>query len=408
MLSLDAVSSDDISLISKFPNFSKLLAMGTIVNNVSSVFVSNTYPCHTSIITGMLPKCHGINDNLYLSPERKIQKWRCDSRKIKEQTLYEKAHQAGLKTCSILYPVTGKAKIDWNFPEIAEKMCTLKKLFYMLRFGSKGFIISTLFRFGKQFKGTSQPALDDFSTAVAADAIIRHKPDLMMLHLIDTDEQKHLHGPGSEQAASSLERHDKRIGILLDAMEKSGTLSETGIIIFSDHGCLPVHTTVNPNAFLEKCGFISKKSGVLQSYDAFFHLTGGTAFLKLFNEKKKNELLTFSKTLLNESCISRLVAKTEMKSSGMGDDYLFGIQAADGFSFGEDDYKGQHGYCLDREGYFPFYLAVGNNIESGGNLTGGCITDICPLAADMLGLKKWNTDGKNRLSQKNNSDNERN
>ncbi len=396
MISLDAVSSDDLYVLSMLPNFSSLLKKGTLVRNVNSVFISNTYPCHTSIITGMLPNSHGITDNVYLLPKRKKQKWRFHSREIKEQTLYENAGHAGIKTCSILYPVTGGAKIDLNFPEIAERMGFFKKLFHMLRLGSTGYVLSSLIRFGKLLKGSSQPELDDFSTAVAADTIIRHKPGLMLLHLIDTDEHKHLYGPDSEKVLRSLERHDKRLGMLIDALKTAGTFEQTGIIIFSDHGCLPVKKVVDPNDFLESQGLIKRKNGALFMYDAYFHICGGTAFLKLYNEAKRDEIILLRDKILEEEFTSRLVTQKEMQQSGMDLDYMFGIQASDGFAFGSD-YKGQHGYCLDREGYYPFYLAVGDTIESGKTLLGGCITDICPLAAYMLGLSEWNADGVNRL-----------
>ena len=52
MVSFDAVGSQDIDLLLTLPNFSPLCRRGTLVRDVSSVFVSNTYPTHTTIQTG--------------------------------------------------------------------------------------------------------------------------------------------------------------------------------------------------------------------------------------------------------------------------------------------------------------------------------------------------------------------
>ena len=130
MISLDAVSSDDLVLLQEMPNFAALCKRGTLVRNVDSVFISNTYPAHTSIITGTQPCMHGVCDNVYFIPGRKPQKWRVNSQEIKVPTLYQKAKQAGKTIGSILYPVTGNAAIDWNFPEIAEKMGMIKRFFF--------------------------------------------------------------------------------------------------------------------------------------------------------------------------------------------------------------------------------------------------------------------------------------
>lgn len=397
MISLDAVSSDDLELLRKMPNFSALCDRGTLVRDVNSVFISNTYPAHTAIITGMLPASHGICDNVYFIPGRSPQRWRVDSREIKVPTLYQKAHQAGMTIASILYPVTGNADIDWNFPEIAEQMGLARRIYLTLRYGSPRFLIASLARFGKQFTGVGEPALDDFTTTLAVDTLVRHKPDLFLLHLIDTDSQKHDFGPDSAEAKASLTRHDARIGRLLDALRTAGTDGETGIIVFSDHGCLPVHTTIEPNDFLAEQGFYHLDNGTLLDFDAEFHSSGGTAFLRIYNSAKADSIKRAFDEFLEKPYVSRLLTEAEMRVSGMAEFFDFGVVANEGYSFGET-HLGQHGYTLDREHYQPFYLAAGDGIPENQELSGGSIPDICPLAAEMLGLPVWKMDGVNRIS----------
>lgn len=398
LLSLDAVSSDDLEILQGLPNFALLCKRGTLVKDVSSVLVSNTYPAHTSIITGVHPNKHGIIENVFLSPLREHPKWRYHVQNVKAPTLYDKAVEQGMKVCSILYPVTGGAKIPLHIPEIAGHMPLLKRIHLMLTTGSAGFLLSSLRRFGKQFSGMNEPALDNFTTSIAVDALIRHKPELLMLHLIDVDAQKHDYGPASEQAKDALHRQDERIGRLVRALKKAGTYDESGIIVFSDHGCLPVHTAVDPNDFLCSHGLVRKENGKVTACDAYFHNAGGTAYLRLYNPQKQGLVKHLTEELQGQPYVSRLLTAEEMRISGMDSHHILGIEAADGYSFGEE-HLGQHGYGLKREGYYPFYLAAGDGIPQGETISGGCIVDICPLAAQMLDIPIWRMDGINRIEQ---------
>lgn len=397
MVSLDAVSSNDLAFLMTYPNFAELRRQSTLVKNVSSVFISNTYPAHSSIITGVYPHKHGLVENLFLNPEKPCQNWRFDARLVKAPKLYDKAREQGMRVCSILYPVTGNARIKYNFPEIAGDMSILKRVALTLSNGSAGFILANFLRFGKRFRGTVEPALDDFTTQVAVDTLIRHKPELLLLHLIDTDSQKHSFGPQSKQALDSLERHDQRLGLLIQGLKRAGTYEETGILIFSDHGCLKVHTTVDPNDFLVGEGLVKKARGRGMDFKAYFHNAGGTAFLKIYDTERSDEIKGKVSQIFAEKYVLRELSPEEMHISGMDRDYALGIEAAEGFSFGTP-HLGQHGYSLNQKDYTPFYMAKGEGIHRGGELFGGCIVDICPLAAEMLGIPLWEMDGKNPIS----------
>lgn len=51
LISLDGMSDADIAILRNMPNFQRLFML---VNNVDSVFLTNTYPVHTSVITEVL------------------------------------------------------------------------------------------------------------------------------------------------------------------------------------------------------------------------------------------------------------------------------------------------------------------------------------------------------------------
>ena len=399
LISLDAVSSDDIKLLSKLPNFAKLMSKGTLVRDVSSVFISNTYPAHTSIITGVHPNKHGLWDNVNTDLRKEYSDWRYNANEVLAPTLYQHAAKNGYKVCSIMYPVTGGAKsIRYNLPEIPGNMNILRRAWIMLTKGSTGYTLSSILRNIKDFKGINEPELDNFTARIACDTIIRKKPNVLMLHLIDADTQKHDFGPESEQAYDAIRRHDKRLGDIMNALEKAGIYEDTSFIVFSDHGCLPVKAAVNPNSILRENGLIRYKGEKVTDYDCYFHIAGGTAFLKLCNPQKEMQVQSVVEKMQSAPYFGRILTDEEMEISGVKrfGGFMLGIEAAEGYSFGKHK-PGQHGYGLKWEGYNPFYLAVSDKTPQGETLYGGCITDICPLAADILNIPKWNMDGKNRL-----------
>ena len=55
-------------------------------------------------------------------------------------------------------------------------------------------------RFGHLRNGIAQPELDDFVTESAVHTIKTKKPNLMLIHLVDLDAQRHHHGFSSDEA----------------------------------------------------------------------------------------------------------------------------------------------------------------------------------------------------------------
>lgn len=397
MISFDAVADADIDFLLELPGFSKLSKQGTLVRDVDSVFISNTYPVHTSIITGVYPEKHGIVENLYTQPTKERPGWRRFSKDIKVPTLYNMAAKGGLSVCSIFYPVTcGAGDIRWNMPEIPDEMSMKKRIFETLRSGNSRFIISSLFKNIKFLKAFDTEYLDDFLTHVAIDAIYKHNPDLLLLHLLDVDSKKHHFGPESNHTKEALIRIDKNLSKVVDAAYEAWNLENVAIIVFSDHGCLSVNEAVDPNDCLKKYGLIHL-SDVKKDFEAFFHNAGGTSLLKVYNKDKIELAIQAVNDILRKPYAKRLLSNEEMKSSGLDQEFVCGIEAKDGYCFGKA-YKGQHGYSLQRERYHPFYLVAGNNIEQGKQLRGGSVLDICPLAAEILGLPAWKMDGVKRVN----------
>lgn len=70
IISLDAIGEDDIKYLRTLPNFKEYYKGAAYSDKVLSVYPTLTYPCHTSISTGLYPKHHGVINNVHIQPKR--------------------------------------------------------------------------------------------------------------------------------------------------------------------------------------------------------------------------------------------------------------------------------------------------------------------------------------------------
>ncbi len=52
-----------------------------------------------------------------------------------------------------------------------------------------------------------------------------------MLHLTDVDANRHLYGVESKEAKEALKRHDKRLGEIVRALEETGEMESTTVVL---------------------------------------------------------------------------------------------------------------------------------------------------------------------------------
>ena len=101
MISLDAVDNEDVAFLKTLPNFGALTRRSTLVEHVAPTFITNTYPIHSSIITGVYPHKHGLIENVKTQPGKGHPDWNTQAKLLRAPTLYQKAATAGLSVCSI-------------------------------------------------------------------------------------------------------------------------------------------------------------------------------------------------------------------------------------------------------------------------------------------------------------------
>ena len=378
LVSYDAVGSDELPILRSLPNFNRIFAGGRIFPDLKTVFVSNTYPIHSSIATGVVPGVHGLISNVMLQPDKPKPWWNYDSRLLKAEPIWVTAAKKGLKTAAVMWPVTAYAKnIRWNFPEIMVREGE-SQVSANLRTGSKFSQIFSYLRHRKLLRGIEQPERDRFSTAAMEDIIRSGHPDLMLMHLTAYDSLCHAHGRGSEETLEALREMDGFLGNLYNA---SG--EDTAVIVFSDHAQLNVHTAVDPNRILDFLGYLEyHEDGTVSRERAVFQNADGSSFC--FNKDLDREQLDLIKdAVLADTAVERLLTDEEMKESGYEGKAEFGICAKPGFYFkAKNDEKATHGYPVDYPNYSVFFAIS----KPWPDLRSNSILEVNKAARTILGL----------------------
>lgn len=239
----------------KAPNMRKLVREGEWAQGVIGVTSTVTWPSHTSLITGKRPDEHGILGNRRPREEGGDYYWSVSLLKVR--TLWHAAHDAGLKTAAITWPVTVDAQIDYNLPEAFSKRKGGWMDLATIRAKATPGLVEKIITFDKTF---DQEWMDDRTRTLATVYFLkREKPDLILLHLVDHDAVAHEHGPFTPEALAELERTDGYIGQIVAAAPKQATICLT-----ADHGFERIDHMINAAAIK---GSKRVLSGVLFALD---------------------------------------------------------------------------------------------------------------------------------------------
>lgn len=417
IISFDCLSSSDFSMLQELPNFRKLLQNGSYCKNVETIYPSVTYPCHASIVTGNFPNRHGVINNTFIQPGRLSPDWYWHRRHIKGTTLYDKAKKAGLSTAALLWPVTAKAKIDYNMPEIFANRSWHHQIPVSLWNGSLFFQLEMNRKFGHLRKGLEQPERDDFVLEATVETIKTKKPHLLLIHFTDLDTQRHYHGFSSDEAVAAIQRHDVRLGRIIDALKQADIVGQSTIIALGDHSALDESKAIKPNVLLRQKGLIQVNDrGKVVNWKAFCKSCDGSAYFYIKNEEDtetKDQLITMLSELQkdDENGIERILTREEAASKGADPQAFLMFEARRGFYITEslegafldeitmEDVKekrytlASHGYSPEKDNYTTILMAMGKGIQTGKVIPYHHLVDEGPTFARLLGLHLGETDG---------------
>jgi predicted AlkP superfamily pyrophosphatase or phosphodiesterase len=409
MISIDGLVPDyylePARLGLKVPNLVKMKLGGAYAEGVEGIFPTVTYPAHTTMITGVRPAVHGIVQNrIFEAPtEPQTREWYWFAEALKTETLWSMAKKAGLVTANVGWPVTVGADIDYNVPEIADPKESPPTGKRTAQYSTPGLL-------GKALAAGSggDNTTDGRRTTISEFVINTYKPNLMLVHVIALDDAHHKKGPRTPAAIEVAERMDGYVGRIIEATRNAGIFDQTTFLLVSDHGFAEVNKKFEANVVLAREKLITLGAdGKPTDWKAAAWPAGGSCAIVLRdpNDKETAAKVTsiFTKMAASKGPINRVLNAAEIKRLGAIPTALLMLDAAPGFSFGEEltgpeihdakDYRGTHGQLPSRADMRSCLIVYGASARVGAKMALARMIDIGPTAAALLGLSFSDAEG---------------
>lgn len=418
VISFDGLSTLDFEFIKSLPNFKKIINEASYCKKVYSVYPTLTYPAHATIVTGKYPKNHGIINNTLVQPQRRSPDWYWQRKYIKGETLYDIAIENGMKVAALLWPVTAKSKIQYNMPEIFANRLWQNQIMVSLLNGSPLFQIILNNKFGALRDGLSQPNLDNFTHKSLLYTLKEKNPDITLVHYTELDTKRHHYGFDSKEAKVALERHDSRLGEIMETLREKNMYEDSTIIVLGDHSSLNEDKIINLNILLKEKGYIKvNSSGKIVDYKVIIKTCDGSAYVYV-KEIQNYKLISEIRNLIDDfnkeyKCIEKIFSRDEAVEFGADPECALMLEANQGYYFldyvegeiikGIEPYEpgklhditsSTHGYSPFKEGYTTVFIAAGNGIKKGRIIGKMNLIDEAPTMAKLLGLELKNVDGR--------------
>lgn len=410
VVSFDSLQSDDIETLKTMPNFSEILKKSAMVKQVRPVYPTLTYPIHTTMITGVAPKEHGIIHNQIPGLKRKNPDWSIYGsdwywykKDIKVPTLLDVAAQKGKKVANILWPVTAGAKDFLNVPPIwPDKKQDPKEL--MRHAMSEEAFERFYFRYHSHYNWGSADDMHNYGAEIALEIWEQDQPDILMHHVEHLDCTRHLYGDKGKQVDECLRQLDIIMGRYIMIAERTGVLQDTNFVFLGDHGQIDVENVFALNRLFVEEGFIQlDEENQPIDYQAYSSSAGFSSQVFLKNPDDKNmyqKVYDFLERMRQRypQYIEKIYCVEELKEEGIAAEGLcFMVEGTRGTlldkkmsgdlvvnteNFGYTGHLATHGHHPDKQPQPPF-IAFGPDICPGIVVQQGDIMDICPTLAAL-------------------------
>lgn len=389
------------------PNLMALRYAGSAADGVEVSYPSMTYPSHTSLATGVAPVRHGIVSNTQFDPPNGSRAWYFERTAMKVPAIWDVARARGLETAGVSWPVTVGADMSVLYPESNQAPRDMTWLARARADSTPGLIdevVKALGGFGEN--DNRNPVERDRFAAAAATHIIRtERPNLLMVHLMQTDSAQHADGPGSPAARAAIERIDAHIGEIVQATDEAGIRSRTAFVISGDHGFSRVHAIIQPNVVLRDGGWLKTDDrGRITEWQAASHATAIRLRDPSDHELAARVEQAFAKLAGGRyRGIFRIVSRAELDALGAYPEAAFFVEPAEGYYVSDGvaggavlvgaTRHGAHGFLPTEARMHTGLIAAGAGIRAGVPLPLVRQIDIAPTVARLLGLEMPSADG---------------
>ncbi|HEX5085006.1 MAG TPA: alkaline phosphatase family protein [Blastocatellia bacterium] len=392
------------------PTLRRLASEGVMAEGMRISNPAVTWPNHTSMVTGVQPEKHGVlyNGMLVRGGPRvapKIEPWRDKREMVRVPTVYDLAYQAGLTTAQVDWvAIQNPGTINWEFAERPRADGAVEKEMI-----AEGLLTENEAR---EFSKGNITWRDQVWTNAAIHIIKKHRPNLLLFHLLNLDSVHHRYGPRTVAGYTAQAYIDTRVGQLFDALKAANLLDRTTVLVVSDHGFKTAKRSIKANAVLRRMGLLQAE-GSKVSGDAYVISEGGTAMAYInAPENRKRLAPQMKEAFLATEGVARVMEPSEFHSLGMPtpeeNDQMADLilVAKDGYSFGnpvDGDAvvditggmsPGSHGYVSSDPEMNAIFIAWGYGIQGGRRLGMIDNVDVAPTIAALLGLRMEGITGK--------------
>lgn len=261
----------------------------------------------------------------------------------------------------------------------------------------------------------THPDTDDFLMRCAREIILKHQPDLIMIHPGNVDGYRHKNGVFNDRVFQGVQETDRFIGELMGAVEEAGLMDCTNFVLTSDHGQIDIKRVMKPNVLLQEAGLITlNEEGKIKDWKAVSQ-SGGTCAMVYLKDPEDKETYEKAYQVLKDAAeegiygFQSVFTEQETREKyHLGGDFAFVLET-DGFtSFRDsaarpivstyefDDYRygrATHGHLPDR-GPQPIFSAKGPAFREGVTIERANLVDEAPTFAKVLGIDLKDVDGR--------------
>lgn len=390
----------------EIPELRGLIDAGVWAEGSETVFPSVTHPSHTTLITGVEPRVHGVIGNRLrnrLTGERFHITNRPRKQSVRVPTLFDAVKAVGGSTASFWWPETLEdPAIDHNIPEVftADHAAdpSAADPAYLQELRRAGAPID-LFYVGYHDPALMQAA-DVALARVAAWEIRTRMPRFLAIHLSATDAIQHDYGSDHYLSHAAITTADRCVGILREAVGEAGLAETTTFVVTADHGFHTVRYEVNVRPLLDALGLGDVVA---------LHPDGWTLFVETLEdfdpERHEAALETFLKRVLSLPGVARVVRPEGFHALGFPryeeDPHVPGqyMILGDVDTFPVDDtgdpratvrpkrppYSG-HGYLPGHPRMYPALVLAGRGIKRGARIGHVRHLDVTATLAHLLGV----------------------
>lgn len=355
LLSMDGFRNDYLQKTNT-PNFDKLISSGVTMKYMNNSFVTNTFPCHYTMATGLYPETHGILANTMYDPE-----------------------------FNSTFSMSNTESRWWEGGEpiwITAVKNNLQSGVYFWP-GSEATIHNLTATRWMKYNQT-------IPFTVRVDTVLGWLSDdnfdLGVLYYHEPDSTGHRYGPDDPEIPKVIELMDTSLGYLMEKIEASELKDKVNLIVTSDHGMTNIDLI---NRVVDLSKYVN--SSILKSVVD----TGSSSHLRP-QPGKDQELKDALKDVehihvfLKDEIPERFHLKNNrrvMPVFAYADEGWMISKNATSSALQAKTYKGSHGYDNTLDNMKPIFIASGPAFKVKVTVDPIQSVDIYPLICHILNMK---------------------